>query len=123
MLETYRVNTVEYKVMTSRRDATDRQPQSGGSVHKTDSAPLSFDPGVYNNLFIGMVLNMSWQLAVVVIVPIVGGYLLDQKLGSSPWLVLTGLAIAVLATCGLLWYTVRIANGRVAALSSKGTKK
>lgn len=70
-----------------------------------------------------MVLNMSWQLAIVVIVPIVGGYLLDQRLGSSPWLVLAGLVVAVLATCGVLWRTLREANNRMAAMQPKGGKK
>lgn len=109
--------------MTSRRDATDHQPQSAQPVQRPGGAASSVEPGVYNSLFVSMVLSMSWQLAIVVIVPIVGGYLLDQRLGSSPWLVLAGLVVAVLATCGVLWRTLKEANGRMAALQPKGGKK
>lgn len=109
--------------MTSRKDATDRQPQSDKLVPKADGASPSIDPAVYNSMFVSMVLNMSWQLAVVVIVPIVGGYMLDQRLHTSPLLVLSGLVVAVLATCGILWRTVQLANSRVAALQPKGGKK
>ena len=108
--------------MTSRRDATDRQPQSDKPVQKA-GATSSIDPAAYNSMFVGMVLNMSWQLAIVVIVPILGGYMLDQRLHSSPVLVLLGLVIAVIATCGVLWRTVQLANSRVAALQPKGDKK
>jgi len=109
--------------MTSRRDATDRQPQSDKPVQKAGGVSSSIDPAVYNSMFVSMVLNMSWQLAIVVIVPIVGGYMLDQRLHSSPVLVLSGLVVAVLATCGILWRTVKLANSRVAALQPKVGKK
>lgn len=109
--------------MTSRRDATDSQPQSGKTVGGINGARSSADPAAYNNLFVSMTLGMSWQLAIAVIVPIIAGYMLDQRFGSTPWLVLTGLAVAVLATCGILWRTVKEANRRVAALQPKGGKK
>ena len=109
--------------MTSRRDATDSQPQSVKPVGGINNARASVDSAAYNGLFVSMVLGMSWQLALAVIVPIIGGYLLDQHFGSSPWLVLSGLAVAVLATCGILWRTVQEANRRVATLEPKGGKK
>lgn len=109
--------------MTSRRDATDRQPQSDTPVQKAGGATSSIDPAAYNSMFVSMVMNMSWQLAIVVIVPIFGGYMLDQRLHSSPVLVLLGLVIAVIATCGVLWRTVQLANSRVAALQPKDEKK
>ena len=70
-----------------------------------------------------MALSMSWQLAIAVIVPIVGGYLIDQKVGTSPWLTLTGLVVAMVLTCVVLWRTVREANAKVASLQPKGGKK
>ncbi len=39
---------------------------------------------------------MSWQLAVVVLVPIVGGYKLDLRFHSSPLWTLIGLALAMI---------------------------
>lgn len=49
-----------------------------------------------------MALGMSWQLALVVIVPIVGGYLLDMHYHRSPWLTLAGLAVAAIGVFGVL---------------------
>ena len=49
-----------------------------------------------------MALGMSWQLALAVIVPIVGGYLLDVHYHKSPWLTLAGLAVAAIGVFGIL---------------------
>lgn len=46
-------------------------------------------------LFITMGIQMSWQLAVVVIVPIVGGYFIDGSAHTTPWFTLTGLVLAM----------------------------
>ena len=78
------------------------------------------DTSVYTNLFVGTVLSMSWQLALAVIVPIVGGYTLDQHFASSPLLTLLGLVLAAAATVAVLWQTVRRANARVAELQKRG---
>ena len=40
-------------------------------------------------------MGMSWQLAVVVLVPIVGGYELDKAFATSPLLVIVGFIIAM----------------------------
>ena len=47
-------------------------------------------------LFNSAAIGMSWQLAVVVLVPIVGGYKLDQRFHSSPLWTLVGLALAMI---------------------------
>jgi len=41
---------------------------------------------------------MAWQLAIVVIIPIVGGYKLDEKYGLLPWLTILGLLLAMVAS-------------------------
>lgn len=41
------------------------------------------------------VLGMSWQLAVVVLVPIVGGFELDKAFATSPLLVIVGFIVAM----------------------------
>lgn len=68
------------------------------------------DLAAQRNLFVSMALNMSWQLAVVVIVPIVGGYMLDQRYHFTPWLTLTGLVVAAIGVFGVLSRTVAEAN-------------
>ena len=57
--------------------------------------------------FFVAVLNMSWQLAIVVLVPIVGGYQLDKTFDTSPLLTLVGFFIAMVATAGVVWYQLQ----------------
>ncbi|MEO8105167.1 MAG: AtpZ/AtpI family protein [Candidatus Saccharibacteria bacterium] len=66
----------------------------------TDSAAVSSNKpatGGKNTqvLFNSAAIGMSWQLAVVVIAPIVGGYKLDTWAHSSPLWTLVGLVVAM----------------------------
>ncbi len=74
------------------------------------------------NLFYITVLNMSWQLAIVVIVPIVGGFKLDEKFNSSPWLTLLGFVVAAAGTFLVLQRTTRIATEKATG-KTKGDSK
>jgi F0F1-type ATP synthase assembly protein I len=47
-------------------------------------------------LFMATMLGMSWQLAIIVLVPIFGGYKLDTVFKTSPVLTLIGLALAMI---------------------------
>jgi F0F1-type ATP synthase assembly protein I len=67
-------------------------------------------------MFLGMAMSMSWQLAIVIIIPIVGGYKLDEHLHTSPWWTLAGCAVAVLGMIGVLLRIVKAANERVSKL-------
>lgn len=57
-----------------------------------------------------MALNMSWQLAAAVLIPILAGVALDKKLGSSPLFLFAGLALAVLGSVAVMWRTMQAAN-------------
>jgi uncharacterized membrane protein YjfL (UPF0719 family) len=46
--------------------------------------------------FFAAALSMGWQLAVVVVVPIVGGYYLDQHLDESATWEVVGFVVALL---------------------------
>jgi F0F1-type ATP synthase assembly protein I len=48
-------------------------------------------------------LNMSWQLAIVVLVPIIGGFKLDQALGSLPGLTIVGFLLAMAGMAVVVW--------------------
>jgi F0F1-type ATP synthase assembly protein I len=63
-----------------------------------------------SSIFISMALDMSWRLAVAVLVPMVGGYELDQKLNSSPVLTIIGFVLAMLGFALVLWRTFVAAN-------------
>jgi hypothetical protein len=47
-------------------------------------------------LFAGAVIDMSWQLALVVLLPLVGGYELDKHWHIFPALTIIGAVIAVI---------------------------
>lgn len=75
--------------------------KSSSSVEKTTS-PTS--------VFIGMALDMSWRLAIVVLVPIVGGFKLDEALNMTPVLTVSGFFLAMLGMGLVMWYTMQKAN-------------
>jgi F0F1-type ATP synthase assembly protein I len=64
------------------------------------------------NLFMSLGLDMTWQLALVVIVPIVGGYALDEHYHKTPWLLLAGFVIAAIGVFGVLSRVVSEAGQR-----------
>lgn len=47
------------------------------------------------NAFFVALFNMSWQLAIVVLLPLIGGAQIDKNLGTSPIFTLLGFAIAL----------------------------
>ena len=60
--------------------------------------------------FLLMAGNMTWQLALVVLVPIYGGMELDKHLTSSNIYLFIGLALAVVGSALIMWRTMQIAN-------------
>lgn len=57
-----------------------------------------------NTMFLGAIMDMSWRLAIVVLIPIVGGFKLDEKLNTSPLFVLVGFVLAMAGTGYILWW-------------------
>jgi hypothetical protein len=60
-------------------------------------------------IFIGAALDMSWRLAIVVLVPIILGAELDRAAGVS-YLLFIGLALALVGTVLVMWKSVQAAN-------------
>lgn len=44
--------------------------------------------------FFAAALTMSWQLAMIVLIPILGGFELDKKLRTQPFLTIVGFLLA-----------------------------
>lgn len=65
-----------------------------------------------------MALDMSWRLAAVVLVPIIGGYELDSHLGTTPTLTIIGFLIAIAGVVIVLRQTVQAA-GKIPVPSQK----
>ena len=68
-------------------------------------------PGNPTSQFTGMALDMSWKLAIVVLVPIVGGYEIDSHVGSTPLITVIGFIIAMAGAGYVMWQTLQAANG------------
>lgn len=78
-----------------------------------EQTPSSSDAPKTNDLrkqFTVMALNMSWQLAVIVLLPVIGGVELDKALHTSEVWLFAGLAVAALGTVAVLWRAVQTAN-------------
>lgn len=61
-------------------------------------------------LFFVFALDMTWQLAIVVLVPIVGGYKLDGVFKTTPTLTIIGFVIAMVGTFLVMKRVVDRAN-------------
>lgn len=62
------------------------------AVSVNAEVPDSFE---VKQLFISSALTMSWQMAIAVLVPIVGGYYLDQYFKTTPLITLLGMVAAL----------------------------
>lgn len=73
-------------------------------------------------LFIGTVVSVTWQLLVVVLVPFIGGHFLDQKLDSTPLWTLVGLGLALALAAVTIYRGYRtLAEGTKHVRNSKDT--
>jgi F0F1-type ATP synthase assembly protein I len=90
----------------SKTAAHTTTPQSSGG--KGSETPA--DSSRQQSQFVSMALNMGWQLAVVVLVPVVGGVELDKVFDTSPVLLLVGLMLALIGSIFIMWRTMQAAN-------------
>ena len=80
---------------------------------KGGRTPSSSDTQTSTDLrqqFAVFALNMSWQLALVVLIPVIGGVELDKTIGKTEVFVFVGLAIALIGSGVVLWRTMQAAN-------------
>lgn len=56
-------------------------------------------------------LSLAWELGYMIAVPVVllalGGRLLDRKFGTSPWLLLAGIILSIVASSAAVTMRVR----------------
>lgn len=70
-----------------------KTPSPHKQVAKPTAKPEDYDN--YRREFFGAVMDMSWQMALAVLVPVVGGFELDQKLNTVPALTIIGFILAM----------------------------
>jgi hypothetical protein len=85
-------------------------PQSLGGKKSSKSEKTTVNSSRQQSQFVGMALTMGWQLAVVVLVPIIGGVELGKAVGAQTVLTIIGLASAVLGSILVMWRTMQAAN-------------
>ncbi|MFA5004051.1 MAG: AtpZ/AtpI family protein [Candidatus Saccharimonadales bacterium] len=91
--------------------------KAGGSTAEKD-ARLS---AAAQSNFLIAVTNMSWQLAIVVLIPFVGGFKLDEHLHSSPLWTIVGSVLAIAGMVLVVWRQLQIVTPTV--LTDKGARK
>lgn len=97
---------------------------TSGMVPKDEivEALSSFDA---QSTFISATLNMGWQLAVAVLVPVFIGAELDNKFDSSPSYTLAALVIAVFGSVIIVKNNINevVREQKIAQRKSKGKKR
>lgn len=63
-------------------------------------------------IFMVAVLDMSWRLALAVLVPIVGGFEIDKHLNTSPVFIIIGFLVAMAGTFLIMRQIVADADNR-----------
>lgn len=65
--------------------------------------------------------NMSWQLAIVVLVPIVGGFKLDGVFTTTPLLTIIGFVVAIIGMAAVVWRQLQLFSPQTAASAKPKT--
>jgi F0F1-type ATP synthase assembly protein I len=90
--------------MTTKRPV---EVQSSHSQEKAATDKNYPDAFATKQLFINSSLSMSWQMAVAVLVPVVGGYYLDQHFKLANWFIFGWFIIAVALVVAIVRRTIR----------------
>jgi F0F1-type ATP synthase assembly protein I len=72
----------------------------------TAQSHMSTEVGTETNTlaeFFSATLTMSWQLAIVVLIPVLGGFELDKKLHTKPFLTIIGFVLAIAGVAFVVW--------------------
>ena len=80
------------------------------AVQTKPHAAVGDPAGNPSSVFIGAALDMSWRLAIVVLVPIIGGFELDRRLQTTPLLTIVGFLLAMVGMAAVLRQMLREVN-------------
>jgi len=91
----------------SKSTGDTNRPQA---LEGTKNTP-SVDSSSEKRQFVALALTMSWQLAVVVIVPVVAGVQLDKHMAGNSYVwTFVGLGVALLGSGAVMWRMLQRAN-------------
>jgi F0F1-type ATP synthase assembly protein I len=80
------------------------------------------DQSAHRGEFLAAAANMSWQLAIVVLVPIIGGFELDKKLDTVPALTIVGFFLAMAGMAGVVWRQLQLYSPSSSEQPHKGSR-
>ena len=102
------------------------RPSSNKGGLETDSS-IASSGSAARQQFLVLAATMSWQLAVVVLVPIIAGVELDKHTNSASTYLFVGLAVAVVGSVLIMWRTMQAANAlpvpKLSAAQKRAIKK
>ncbi|MDB5169795.1 MAG: hypothetical protein JWN82_191 [Candidatus Saccharibacteria bacterium] len=102
-------------------------PTSSKGGKKSTPVDLDAARSTAQRQFVNTTLNMMWQLAVVVLVPVVIGAQLDKALDSGHILTYIALALSAVGAVLVMWRAMRIANSlpvpKLSAAQKRAVKK
>jgi capsular polysaccharide biosynthesis protein len=84
---------------------------SNGHIHAaTEQKHVVSKSEANPNIMIGLTLNLSWQLAVTVLLPVLGGHYLDVRLKTGYWLTVFGFGLAMIGMIMIIRLTLKQLN-------------
>ncbi len=78
------------------------------SIAKSSEGSSDISADTLRSQFTSAAIGMSWQLMIIVLIPIVGGYKLDQVFDKTPLFTLIGLGIALVGSIIIIKRAVRV---------------
>ncbi len=73
--------------------------------------------------FVSSTINLSWRLALTVLIPVLCGVAIDKKFDTSPSFTLAGLMLAAVLASMAIWQTVQEVNKEQAQQEIKKNKR
>lgn len=85
-------------------------PTESTTPTKGGSKPAEYDQQVATakQAFIASALSMSWQLAAVVLIPVIGGAKLDEHFKTTPLITIVGFIVASIGLVLVLWRQLHV---------------
>lgn len=98
---------------------------SGESVasRRTQSATQNQKTAAARQAFMMAALNMSWQLAIVVLVPLLFGSWLDTHFGMSPFGIIVGFILAMVGLSLVVMRQLKLVTPQVTQADIDAAKK
>ncbi len=67
--------------------------------------------------------NMSWQLALVVLIPVIGGVKLDEHFNTLPVWTIIGFVVALVGMAAVVWRQLQIFSPKISEVPKTAGKK